>query len=163
MRRGIRLFVGTAAALLLTTGAASAQTVRLSGVLSGANENPGIVTGATGTCEVFVNTAQQTVSYTVEVFNLPTGATGGHFHVGGPGVNGPVVVDLLPPPNISNDFTLQGSVNRSDLRARADQGIRTWEDFIQSLLGEQAYINIHSAVNTGGETRCNLRRDSGQH
>jgi hypothetical protein len=162
MRRVIRLSVGTAAALLLTTGAASAQTVRLSGVMSGANENPGVVTGATGTCEVFVNVAQQTVNYRVEVFNLPSGATGGHFHVGSQGLNGPVVVDLTPPPNISNDFTLAGAVSQSALRARADQGIRTWDDFIQSLLGGQTYINVHSTVNPGGETRCQLTRDHGQ-
>jgi hypothetical protein len=162
MSRVIRLFVGTAAALLLTTGAASAQTVRLSGTLSGSAENPGVLTGATGTCEVFVNVQQQTVNYTVDVFNLPSGATGGHFHVGGVGLNGPVVVDLTPQPNISNDFTLSGSVAQSALRVRAEQGIRSWADFIQSLLGGQMYINIHSAVNPGGETRCQLTQDPGQ-
>jgi hypothetical protein len=161
MRRVIRLFVGTAAVLLLTTAAASAQTVRLAGIMSGANENPGVVTGATGTCEVFVNSAQGTVNYRVEVFNLPSGATGGHFHVGGRGVNGPIVIDLAPPANISNDFTLAGAATESMLRARAEQGIRTWEDFIQALVGEQMYINVHSTANTGGETRCQLTRDSG--
>ena len=58
---------------------------------------PFVVHGrATGTAEVFVNLATQSVTYTVNVFNLPSGAVGGHFHVGGPGVGGPVVVDLAP-------------------------------------------------------------------
>ena len=100
-----------AAALLVGASAqANAQTLRLTAVLSGSNETPAIVvTGATGTAEVFVNLATQTVTYTVNVFNLPSGATGGHFHVGGPGAGGPVVVNLTPPANISNDFTLSGT------------------------------------------------------
>ncbi len=148
----------TAAALVLGASAqADAQTLRLTAVLSGANETPAIVvTGATGTAEVFVNLATQKVTYTVNVFNLPSGATGGHFHVGGPGAAGPVVVDLAPPPNISNDFSLRGTADSASLRPRAEQGIRTWEDFIQALVGGQVYVNIHSAVNPGGETRGQL-------
>ena len=147
-----------AAALMVGASAqANAQTLRLTAVLSGANETPAIVvTGATGTAEVFVNLATQAVTYTVNVFNLPSGATGGHFHVGGPGAGGPVVVNLTPPANISNDFTLAGRLDQTNLTVRADQGIRTWEDFIQALVGGQVYVNIHSAVNPGGETRGQL-------
>ncbi len=147
-----------AAALLVGASAqANAQTLRLTAVLSGSNETPAIVvTGATGTAEVFVNLATQTVTYTVNVFNLPSGATGGHFHVGGPGAGGPVVVNLTPPANVSNDFTLSGTAAPSSLVPRPEQGIRTWEDFIQALVGGQVYVNIHSAVNPGGETRGQL-------
>ncbi len=147
-----------AAALLVGASAqANAQTLRLTAVLSGSNETPAVVvTGATGTAEVFVNLASQTVTYTVNVFNLPSGATGGHFHVGGPGAGGPVVINLSPPANVSNDFTLSGAVAPSALVPRPDQGIRTWEDFIQALVGGQVYVNIHSAVNPGGETRGQL-------
>ena len=152
MRR-VMMNVAAAAVLVLGTSTlASAQTIRLTAVLSGSNETPAaVVTGATGTAEVFVNLATQTVTYTVNVFNLPSGAVGGHFHVGGP-----VVIDLAPPANVSNDFTLSGTVAQSALRVRADQGIRTWDDFIQSLIGGQMYVNIHSAVNPGGETRGQL-------
>ena len=156
MRRMMKCLL--AAALLVGASAqANAQTLRLTAVLSGSNETPAIVvTGATGTAEVFVNLATQTVTYTVNVFNLPSGATGGHFHVGGPGAGGPVVVNLTPPANVSNDFTLSGTAAPSSLTARPDQGIRTWEDFIQALVGGQVYVNIHSAVNPGGETRGQL-------
>jgi hypothetical protein len=164
MRRFIRLFAGTAAALLLTTAAASAQTVELGTQMGGANETPapGVLTGSAGTAQVFVNMATQAVTYRVEVFNLPSGAVGGHFHVGGPGLAGPIVVDLAPPANISNDFVLTGTVNASALRPRAEQGIRTWEDFIQALVGGQVYVNIHSAVFPGGEIRGQLQVISGQ-
>ncbi|HUU34929.1 MAG TPA: CHRD domain-containing protein, partial [Vicinamibacterales bacterium] len=95
MRGTMKYLMATAVVLLGASVQAHAQTVRLTAVLSGSNETPNIiVTGATGTAEVFVNLATQEVSYTVQVFNLPSGATGGHFHVGGPGAGGPVVVDL---------------------------------------------------------------------
>lgn len=157
MRRTMKCLLAAAALMLGASAQAHAQTVRLTAVLSGSNETPNIiVTGATGTAEVFVNLATQEVRYTVQVFNLPSGATGGHFHVGGPGAGGPVVVDLAPPANVSNDFTLRGSATAANLRVRADQGIRSWEDFIQALVGGQIYVNIHSAVNPGGETRGQL-------
>lgn len=157
MRRTTKCLIAAAALLLGASAQANAQTVRLTTIMSGSNETPAIVvTGATGTAEVFVNLATQTLTYTVNVFNLPSGAVGGHFHVGGPGAGGPVVVDLAPPANISNDFVLRGSADATSLRARPEQGIRTWEDFIQALVGNQVYVNIHSAVNPGGETRGQL-------
>lgn len=157
MQRVMMNVAAAAAVVLASSALASAQTIRLTAVLSGSNETPtAVVTGATGTAEVFVNLSTQAVTYTVQVFNLPSGATGGHFHVGGPGVSGPVVVDLAPPANVSNDFTLSGTAAQSGLRPRVEQGIRTWEDFIQSLIGGQVYVNIHSAVNPGGETRGQL-------
>ena len=157
MSRTMKCLIAAGALLLGASAQANAQTIRLTAVLSGSNEVPAIVvTGATGTAEVFVNLATQSVTYTVNVFNLPSGATGGHLHVGGPGAGGPVVVNLAPPANISNDFTLTGRVDQASLTVRADQGIRTWEDFIQALVGGQVYVNIHSAVNPGGETRGQL-------
>jgi len=157
MSQTMKRLIAAGALLLGASAQASAQTIRLTAVLSGSEETPAIVvTGATGTAEVFVNLATQAVSYKVDVFNLPSGAVGGHLHVGGTGASGPVVVDLAPPPNISNDFSLSGTVSQSALRVRAEQGIRTWEDFIQSLVGGQVYVNIHSAVNPAGETRGQL-------
>jgi hypothetical protein len=158
MRRTTQCLIAATVLLLGASAQAHAQTVRLTAVLSGSNETPapGVTTGATGTAEVFVNLADRTVTYEVKVFNLPSGAVGGHFHVGGPTAAGPVVVDLAPPPNISNDFVLNGTASASSLRARPEQGIRDWEDFIQSLVGGQVYVNIHSAVYPGGETRGQL-------
>ena len=156
MRRMVKYAVAALALVAATSGQAQAQTVRLTAVMSGANVTLGVLTGATGTAEVFVNLATQTVSYEIEIFNLPSGTTAGHFHVGGPGLAGPIVVDLAPQVNVSNDFTLKGTASASALRARADQGIRSWEDFIQSLIGGQVYVNIHSAVNPGGEVRGQL-------
>lgn len=153
----------TAALAMLVLGASApayAQTVRLTAVLSGASEVPALTagTGAAGSAEVFVNLATRVVTYEVKVFNMPTNTTAGHFHVGGPGLAGPVVVNLAPPA-VSGDFTLTGSNNGSSFTVRAEQGIRTWDDFIQALVGGQVYVNIHSTANGGGEIRGQLIPD----
>lgn len=152
-----RLLIATGL-LLGTSLAATAQTVRLTATLSGANETPAVLTGAAGTAEVFVNAAARTVDYEIHVFNMPTVASAGHFHVGGPGLAGPIVVDLAPPP-FADDFSLKGTASPSALRARPDQGIKTWDDFIQALVGGQVYVNIHSLTNGGGEIRGQLVPD----
>jgi CHRD domain len=138
----------------LTASTASAQIVRMTAKLTGGNEKPNAVTtGAFGTGEVTVDVTAQTVSWVIQVFNLPSGATVSHFHVGSPEVAGPIVINIAIPANISNDFALSGTAGPADFVARADQGIRSWEDTIQAVLGENTYLNVHSAVNPGGEVR----------
>ena len=153
MRRVLSL--AGAAALALLVGAASAedQTLNFTALLSGANEVPGIASGSGGTATVTLNTATRTVTYKVDVYNLPSGATAAHFHAGGPGVAGPVVVNFVVPSGISNDFSISGTATSADLVPRNDQGIRSWDDFLQALTLGQIYVNVHSSVNGGGEVR----------
>jgi CHRD domain len=153
MRRLLSLAGAAALALLLGTASAEAQVMNFTALLSGANETPGIASGAGGTATVTLNTATRTVTYKVDVYNLPSGATAAHFHAGGPGVPGPVVVNFTVPAGISNDFSFSGTATAADLVVRGDQGIRSWDDFIQALTLGQVYVNVHSSVNTGGEVR----------
>ena len=102
------------------------------------------------------------MSWNIDVFNMPSGTNNAHFHVGGPGVAGPTVVNIAFPASISNDYNLSGSATAANLLVRADQGIRSWDDFLQALLGGQIYLNIHSAVNGGGEIRGQVIRVPGQ-
>ena len=156
-----RVFWMAAAAVIIVggiSGTAEAQTIRFVANLSGANETPQpILTGAFGTANVTLDLATQTVSWTIDVFNLPSGMNAGHFHVGGPGTSGPTVVNFTFPANISNDFNISGSAT-SATTLRPEQGIRSWEDFIQSLMGGQVYANIHTTVNGGGEIRGQVLR-----
>jgi hypothetical protein len=114
---------------------------------------PGIASGAGGTATVSLDTATRTVTYRVDVYNLPSGNTAAHFHAGGPGVSGPVVVNFTIQPNVSNDFSISGTATAADLVPRQAQGINSWDDFVQALTLGQIYINVHSAVNPGGEVR----------
>lgn len=159
MRRVMRMMVA-AMFVLGTVGTAQAQVIRFTANLSGNQETPAVLTGAFGTATVTLDLGAQTVAWEIDVFNMPSGTTAGHFHVGPPGVAGPIVLNILPPANISNDYHLSGSAGASspNFTARGEQGIRSWEDFIQSLLGGQMYLNVHSQVNGGGEIRGQVIR-----
>ena len=98
------------------------------------------------------------MSWVVDVFNLPTGATQGHIHVGPPEASGPVVINFVVPAGISNDFRITGTARASDLVLRQAQGIGSWEDFEQAALLNLLYVNVHTSANPGGEVRGQLIR-----
>ena len=159
MRLPLRLMLYCAAAFIAVLGLgaqASAQTFTLTATLSGSSENPPINTGAFGSATVTVDMTARTVTYRVDVYNLPSGVTASHIHVGAIGTNGPVVVNFAPPVPASNDFAFSGTVRDTDFLLRPDQGIRSADDMFQAILGENSYVNVHSAVNGGGEIRGQL-------
>jgi hypothetical protein len=158
-----RLIKGLAAAaalIFVTAAPAAAQTFTLTAKLTGAGEATptanGIVTGAFGDATVVVNMSTRTVTYTVNVFNLPSGIAASHIHVGAEGVGGPVVVNFTVPTAASNDFSYSGTVADTAFVLRPDQGIRSADDMFQAILGGNSYVNVHSAVNPGGEIRGQL-------
>lgn len=139
---------------------ASAQTVTLTATLTGGGQATqianGVNTGAFGDATVVVDMGAQTVTYTVRVFNLPSGVLASHIHVGAAQTAGPVIVNFAPPVPASNDFGFTGVVNFSAIVLRPDQGIRSSDDAVQAILGGNSYVNVHSAVNPGGEIRGQL-------
>jgi hypothetical protein len=151
-----------AAALLVGASAlpASAQSFTLTAKLTGAGEATptanGINTAAFGDATIVVNMAARTVTYTVNVFNLPSGVIASHIHVGAEGTPGPVVVNFTVPTNSSNDFSFTGTVQDTAFVLRPDQGVRSADDMFQAILGNNSYVNVHSAVNPGGEIRGQL-------
>lgn len=157
MRR-VLMMLSAMSVLLVPAATTEAQTVAMTSALSGANETPGVTTGAFGAANVSWDATTKTLTWIIDVWNMPSGTTAAHFHVGGPGVAGPTVINITVPPQISNDFRLTGSATCTNLIVRGDQGIRSCEDFEQSLLGGQTYINIHSASNPGGEIRGQVVR-----
>ena len=155
-----RVFLALAALFVLSTASqAQAQTVTLTAQLNGGNEVPGVVTGSAGTATVTWNTATKAGTYRVDVYNMPVGTTASHIHVGAVGVGGPVVINFtVPVGGISNDFGLAGTFTCTDVVVRAAQGINSCEDFEQSLLLNNSYVNVHSTANPGGEVRGQLIR-----
>lgn len=146
----------TTAAILLTAAAASAQQVRMTATLSAGEETPALLSGAVGTAEVGVDVTARELSVTVRVFNLPTASTAGHIHVGPRGVAGPVVLDFPGVAGRTGDFVLAFRLSQTALRPNAALGINTMEDVIQAIVGGNAYVNIHSTTNPGGEIRGQL-------
>jgi hypothetical protein len=141
---------------ILLPSAASAQTVNMVATLTGGEENPAVLTGAVGTAEMSVDTANREIGVTLRLFNLPTGTTAGHIHAGPKGVNGPVVIDFPIPAGRTGDLTLQFRVGQAQFRARPEIGINTMDDIIQAIVGGGAYANVHTSTNPGGEIRGQL-------
>src|SRR4051812_33129066 len=137
---------------------AAAETFTLNATLTGAGETPapGLNTAALGSAVVVVDMGARTVTYSVTVFNLPSGVIASHIHVGAIGTQGPVVVNFAPPVPASNDFSFSGTVKDTEFVLRPDVGIRSADDMFQAILGNNSYVNVHSQVNPGGEIRGQL-------
>lgn len=150
----VLMAVAAAVFVLSVTAPVQAQTIAFKAFLSGANEAPtGVTTGAFAEADVTWNMATRTLSWIIDVFNVPSGSTAAHFHVGGAGVAGPTVVNIAVPPQISNDFRLSGSATCDNVMPRAMQGINSCDDFEQAITGGQIYINLHTNNNPAGEIR----------
>jgi hypothetical protein len=140
---------------------ASAQTFTLTANLTGdgegSNTTNGVITGAFGDATIVVDLGARTVTYTVRVFNLPSGVTASHIHVGAArSGSAPVVVTFAPPVHASNDFSFTGVAKDTEFILRPDQGIRSADDMFQAILGGNSYVNVHSDANPGGEIRGQL-------
>ena len=156
MRRVLSILFAGALVLLGSAAQAQAQNISCTAQLSGGNEVPGIANGSGGNATVTMNVQAGTITYLVNVFNMPTGTTASHIHAGSPGTGGPVVINFAITPQISNDFAIQGTATQADLVARPAQGVNSMEDVAQMLAANQAYVNVHSQANPGGEIRGQL-------
>jgi hypothetical protein len=146
-----------ALAFVLPASNASAQSMTMVATLTGAEENPAVLTGAVGTAEVAIDAANRELTVSLRLFNLPAGTTAGHIHAGPRGVNGPVVIDFPIPTGRTGDLSLDFRVGQGQFRSRPDIGIGSMDDIIQTIVGGGAYVNIHSSAFPGGEIRGQLR------
>lgn len=152
--------VATTLAMVVAAAAApqmQSQTIVLKAQLSGAEEVPGLNTGAHGSATVTVDRSAGTITYEVNVYNLPTGIVASHIHVGAATTAGPIIFNFtVPAVGQSNDFKLSGSLTPGDLVQRPATGINSFEDAIFAIASGNAYVNVHSQANTGGEIRGQL-------
>jgi len=153
-----RLLCGAAvaAALLFAATPSSAQVVTMTANLNGGEETPILLTGAVGTAVVSVDPAAEEIAVTLNVFNIPTGTTAGHIHIAPRGIAGPVVINFPIPAGRTGDLPLSFRVGAAAFVARPEIGINTMADAIQSIVGGNAYVNIHTSQFPAGEIRGQL-------
>ena len=158
MRNLLGICAGATAFLFLLSASASAQTFTTT--LTGGEETTPVLTGASGTVEVSIDAAAKEFSVTLRVFNIPGAAptTASHIHVGpkGPGIAGPVVLDFVGIPGRVGDFALSMRVGAAQFHARPEIGINTIDDLIEAISTGNAYVNVHTTRNPGGEIRGQL-------
>ena len=133
--------------------------------LSPANENPPIANaeaGGRGAAQITFDVTRDsssaitgaTATFHFQVAGFPgTSVVGAHIHVGGPSVNGPIVVNTgvsatAPVPTADGTGTFSVS------------GIPVAAALMQAIVDNPAgyYFNVHSPLNPGGFARGQLTR-----
>lgn len=108
-------------------------------VLDGAQETPATDTSAFGYGQLGWDTFLNELHWNIYFQDLSAPATEAHFHLGAPGVAGPI---LQPIPGVSG------------IRSGLIIGAATLApSFLDHLLNGEVYINIHSQAFPGGEIR----------
>jgi hypothetical protein len=163
MRRTFLYGLMTALLVVGATTAPRAQSRKqtLVAVLSGGSEAPTVVnTGAHGKAVITIDPDNGEVTWTIDVFNYPTGLTASHIHVGAAGTAGPIIIDFAPGNlGVSGPFRLSGSTK--NFIARPAQGIRSMDEAMLAIAAGNTYVNVHSQANPGGEIRGQLCPDKG--
>jgi hypothetical protein len=160
-------------ALLATVGTAWAANRNIEASLSGGEEVPARVTGASGRAKFKLSDDGTELHYELAVANI-TNVVQAHIHIGAPGVNGPIVAFLYGPVAPAG----------GPIRGRIASGTITAEDLLNTLAGHplsdlvdairagNAYVNVHTndgvdPTNTGpgdfqsGEIRGQMHSDHG--
>jgi hypothetical protein len=148
MLKRFHLVAGGAAlafALAAVGGAAArsqANTLRIAGAMSAANEIPapkGDVSSARGTFTATLTKSASggaELSWRLEFSGLSGNAIAAHIHVAAPGVAGPVRVPLCAP--CSSGVTGTATITA---------------DVLDAILTGRAYVNVHTPTNPAGEIR----------
>lgn len=134
-RRG---FAGLALVLTLLAGCSGmGKGMGSSVALSGAQEVPPVSTSATGTARITVG-ADKSVSGRIDTSGLD--GTMAHIHIGARGSNGPVIVPM----------------NKEGSSWVIAPGARLTDAQYDAYKAGNLYVNVHTAVNKGGEIRAQL-------
>jgi Cu/Zn superoxide dismutase len=123
-----------------------AQSVRYTAEMTGSSETPATKSTATGTATLTLTGSM--LHYDVTVHNLSNTATAAHIHVGAVGVAGPPVYTFTIK-HLKDGTVASGTI---DLAKGANPGVSG--DSLKTLLNNgNAYVNVHTATNPGGEIR----------
>jgi Cu/Zn superoxide dismutase len=134
-----------------TTSVATPTTSTFTTTLLPANEVPATTSSGTGTVTITVD-ALKNLTYTVTFTGLTSGLTASHIHAPGlAGTNAGVVLGLattsvagmtsgtIGPTTVSLTTALTGTIGADSL--------------IKLMTNGNAYVNVHSTTNPGGEIR----------
>lgn len=119
-----------------------------SAVLTGAKERPTpVVTAATGTASLTLSANGDTITYVVSSTGLSGAVTAAHIHA--PADTGGTA---LPARTLTLGGT--GTTIAAGVFSALDVGIAfSFDSLVTLLRNDRAYINVHTAANTGGEIR----------
>ncbi|WP_395141899.1 CHRD domain-containing protein [Armatimonas sp.] len=105
-----------------------------------ANSAPGVGTAS-------VSTVDGKTRVVVDLLGLTGTITGAHIHVGAPGVNGSIVLNLLTGTGTGTRDTSKPGELHIDFK---------YDAAVSGLSNKTHYINVHTGLNPGGELRGDL-------
>jgi len=145
------------ALLACLPGTASGQdTLTIFGSGSSAFETPPVASAGVGTATCTLNRVTSEIACTARIHNI-VDLTVAHLHVGGPGVAGPVLMNIPNlPARSSDDFVLSWTWTPADLTLRPAQGVLKIADVFEACASGNCYLNFHTTGNPAGEIRINL-------
>ena len=158
MRKTVRIAAGSVAAVIVGLFALSCGSSTAPGpkqyiaTLSPANEVPIKTTTGTGVV-TFVDNGTS-IDWTMTLTNM-INVTNSHIHApGAVGVPANVIIFLFTP--ITPTGTLNGVVSKGSITNSSNVGVSL--DSLRVLFNNgNAYVNVHTAVNPGGEIRDQVR------
>ena len=128
-----------ATVIALAGCAAILSTKRVDVFLSGAEQVPPVITGATGNGILIVEENLGVSGYVIVSGMAPVAA---HIHTGARGSNGGIAIGL---------------VKVADNKWEVPTGAKFSSAQYQAFLAGETYVNVHSAAHRGGEIRAQLR------
>jgi hypothetical protein len=164
MRKLIGLVVAVIGSLAIVGMAEAAGT--FVAALNGANEVPPVETDTFGRARIVFNADDTAAEFQLQV-RQGVGITQAHIHCAPAGVNGPIVVFLAglnaQGYNVDGIFPwiTGATITDSSMIARTAEecggtAIANLRDLIALIRAGNAYANVHSLANPGGEVRGQL-------
>jgi len=160
--RGQSVFGGVAVAVLLAVGCSDdvgiTVTERFTATLNGTNEKPNAVTTtATGTAEFTYVADIPALFYRIDVAGIDS-ATAAHIH-GPADINTPagVIVNLFTG-NPTKPLAFTGTLAEGVVGQLGAPVGMTMDSLLVLLRTGNAYVNVHTRVNLGGEIRGQVSR-----
>jgi hypothetical protein len=123
--------------------------------LTGEDEVPPVDTLGEGFAIVVINSTQTEIRFLVAFDGMTTNAISSHIHFAAPGADGPIIFDLGVPPNATGGV-LMGTLTEANFTPAA--GMDSYRKALEAMRRGKMYVNVHSAMHTGGEIRGQLTK-----
>ncbi len=144
--------VPTATTVPPTSVPSQPATAPINLTLSGAQEVPPVNSPGTGNFRATAGAAS--LAYTLTAGGTTSPITMAHIHQGGPGVNGPIVADLMVPvPTGVASVNSSGVITEASLKGPLAGNMA---GFMAALRAGQLYVNVHTIQYPAGELRANF-------
>jgi|SRR5262245_13246962 len=169
-----RILFGSSLMLLIGVAVVLSQsTKQFQDVMSGFEEVPALITGASGEFSAQISNDETEISYELSYSGLEGNVQQAHIHIGQAGVNAGVSVFLCGTPNFPGppgtqtcpqSGTVTGTLTASNVIGPAGQGVSAGEfaDLVRAIRAGVTYANVHSSKWPGGEIRAQIDPGKGR-